>query len=272
MEEVELTKRERKALKKQEQEEHRVRLAAEHRTQTRNRWTIVLISAVVIVGFLAWLIQNRPEQPHVTDNTPGEVNPVTAADHTEGAATENAKAVLIEYGDYQCPACGAYYPVVKQIVDAHKDSLQFVFRNLPLPQLHANAMLAAKYAEAAGAQGKYFEMHDVLYEKQKEWSDLGSSVAESTFIGYAKDLGLDTDKLTTDVNATSTTEKIENERIDAIGAGALGTPTFFLNGTLIDNPQTPDAFNALIDSAVGSTTPEASSSATLPAPSIEVQP
>lgn len=270
MEEQELTKRERKALKKQEQEEHRVRLAAEHRTQTRNRWTIILISVVVIVGFLAWLIQNRPPQQYGTDSTPGEVNPVTAIDHVYGATGDAVKATLIEFGDYQCPACGAYYPAVKQITEDHKDTLQFVFRNLPLSQLHPNAQLAAKYAEAAGAQGKYFEMHDALYEKQKDWSDLNSSAAESAFIQYGKDLGLDTDKLTQDANATSTTQKIEDERIDAIGAGAQGTPTFVLNGKIIENPQTLDDFTKLIDDAVGGTA-VASSSATLPTPSAEVQ-
>lgn len=267
MADKEMTKRERKALKKQEQETHRLQKEEEHRKATRNTWTIVIIAAVVIIGFLAWIIQNRPQQAHVSDSTPTQINPVSAADHVEGASAQAAKATLVEYGDYQCPACGAYYPVVKQVVASHADSLRFVFRNLPIPQLHPNAELAARFAEAAGDQGKYFEMHDKLYENQKTWAPLSTGDAQNTFVQYGKDLGLDTTKLVTDANSATTTQVIESERIDAIGAGAQGTPTFFLDGKLIQNPQSLDAFNALIDNAVGSTSPIGSSSApTLPSP------
>ena len=119
---------------------------------------------------------------------------VSLDDHIRNGA--QAKVVLVEYGDFQCPACGAYEPLVQQLLSKHVSDVQFVFRHFPLTQIHKNALLAAKYAEASGIQGKFWEMHDVLYARQKEWSD--SLNAKDLFNGYGKDLGLNVAKLETD--------------------------------------------------------------------------
>lgn len=257
MEESQLTRSERREQRKQEQEEARTQEDKERRTSTRRTWTIVIISGIIIVAFLAWLIQNRPEDTITPDNTPGAVNPVTESDHTKGAPTETAKVTLIEFSDFQCPACGAYYPVVKQLVTEFQTDVQFVYRHLPLRNIHRNAELAARYAEAAGKQGKFFEMHNLLFENQTRWSDASTGNVRTLFEGYGSELGLDIEKLTTDANSKEIGDTIEAQRVDGIGAGVKGTPTFFLNGDMIEssnNPKTYDEFKTLIQNAIDNST------------------
>jgi protein-disulfide isomerase len=137
---------------------------------------------------------------------------------------------LVEYGDYQCPACGAAYPIVKQLQKDYDGKFTFYFRNFPLTQLHPNAMLAANAAEAAGAQNKFWEMHDKLYETQKDWADLPASDAEAKMVGYAKDLGLDGDKFKTAVDNKDLQTTIDQDAADGTALGINGTPTFYFNG------------------------------------------
>lgn len=170
-----------------------------------------------------------------------------AGDHTIGSAT--AKVQLLEYSDYQCPACGFFYPITKQIAERYKDRVSFTVRHFPLENLHKNALAASEAAEAAGAQGKYFEMHDKLFEGQKEWSDLADPVP--TFATYAGQIGLDVAKFTSEVNAKKYESAIRASYARGIGLGVNSTPTFFLNGKkLTDTPRTYGAFQALIDAAL----------------------
>lgn len=142
-------------------------------------------------------------------------------------AGATSKVTVVEFGDYQCPACGAVHPLVKQVVDANKDNLTFVFRNFPLSQ-HANAQIAAEAAEAAGAQGKYWEMHDKLYSSQADWSDSKNPL--DLFVGYAKDLGLDTTKLKQEVSDKKYSAKITADSDDGNRLGVDATPTFYIDG------------------------------------------
>lgn len=139
----------------------------------------------------------------------------------------NSKVTLVEFGDYQCPACGAVYPLVKQITDANKDNMTFVFRNFPLSQ-HANADMAAEAAEAAGSQGKYWEMHDKLYASQADWSDDKNPLDK--FVNYAKDLGLDTAKFKQEVSDKKYAAKIAADQDDGNRLGVNATPTFYIDG------------------------------------------
>lgn len=141
-----------------------------------------------------------------------------------------SKVTLVEFGDFQCPACALSYPIVKEIKTAYKDRIQFVFRNFPLPS-HANALVAAQAAEAAGAQGKYWEMHDMLYENQSEWA-LDASPLE-IFVGYAKELELDTDKFKEEVQSSKYASKIQEDLLDGRSLGVNSTPTFYLNNEKI---------------------------------------
>jgi len=160
--------------------------------------------------------------------------------------TKDAKVNVVEFGDYQCPACAYASPIVQQLVDAYKDNpnVNFVFRNFPLPQ-HSNAMISAEAAEAARAQGKFLEMSEILYERQNEWS--GSSKALEIFTGYAKELGLDIKAFTDSVNQKKFQETIIKDRSDGQALGVNSTPSFFINGEKLNGIPSFDEFKKIID-------------------------
>jgi protein-disulfide isomerase len=170
---------------------------------------------------------------------------ISDTDHVRG--NQAGTVTLVEFGDFQCPACGAYEPIVRQATKDNPTNLKVVFRHFPLTQIHQNALLAAKASEAASLQGKFWEMHDMLYDNQKTWSE--SINARDFFMTYATTLGLDTKKFSADLNSSAVEEKIFAEYKEGIKLGIQGTPTFFLNGKMIENPQSADAFNALIKEA-----------------------
>jgi len=155
------------------------------------------------------------------------------ADHIYG--NENSKVTLVEYGDYQCPPCASIYPSIKSVVEKYKDKIRFVFRNFPITSIHANAKTAAATAEAAGLQGKYWEMHDKIYEGQKQWSDLGINERAEFFTNYARELGLDINKFTTDMASKSVSTKISYDYAIGTKVGVEGTPSFYLNGKKLDS-------------------------------------
>lgn len=140
--------------------------------------------------------------------------------------TDSAKLTLVEFGDFQCPACGNMHPVVKQILNDNKGKITFVYRNYPLSQ-HKNAQIAAETAEAAGSQGKYWEMVDLLFENQAEWNE--SNTPLDIFADYAKKLALDEDKFKQEVSGQSHINKINQDKEDGNNLGVNSTPTFFVN-------------------------------------------
>lgn len=174
---------------------------------------------------------------------------VSAADHVEGPS--DAPVTLIEYSDFQCPACEMYYPVVEKLVSEEPKLVRLVYRHFPLPQ-HANAPLAAQAAEAAALQGRFWEMYRLLFSKHTEWTE--SPDPHSIFIGYAKSLGLDMAAFKADIDATSTKAVVTADQAEGIGLGIDSTPTFFVNGSAIVNPQSYEAFKALIEEAAASGT------------------
>jgi len=152
--------------------------------------------------------------------------PVGERDHFEGPA--GAPVVLVEYGDYQCPYCGAAYPIVKKVQKELGAKLRFVFRNFPLTNMHPQAQWAAETAEAAAAQGKFWEMHDYLYENQPSLGD------ETFFAKYEGKLKLDLPKLKREVAQHAHSARIEEDYMSGIRSGVNGTPTFFINGLRYD--------------------------------------
>jgi protein-disulfide isomerase len=166
-------------------------------------------------------------------------HPVSAHDHTQGPA--DAPVTLVEYGDYQCPYCGAAYPVVKRLQKALGKKLRFVFRNFPLTQAHPYALMAAEAAEAAALQGKFWEMHDLLFEQQ---AFLDPDVIPS----WAQDIGLNLDKFRNDINQGIVEERIKKDRQSGIRSGVNGTPTFFINGTRYDGSPDYDSLLATFES------------------------
>lgn len=138
-----------------------------------------------------------------------------------------SSVTFVEFGDFQCPACGAAHPVLKQLREAYQGKVTFVYRHLPLPS-HPHAEIAARAAEAAGRQGKFWEMHDRLFEHQSAWSRV-SNPTES-FISYARDLGLDNAQFTQDIKNQALIDKIRLDKGDSEALGINATPTLVLNG------------------------------------------
>jgi protein-disulfide isomerase len=147
--------------------------------------------------------------------------PVTERDHSQGPAS--APVTLVEYGDYQCPYCGAAYPIVKEIQQRLGDRLRFVFRNFPITTAHPHADHAAEAAESAGGQGKFWEMHDHLYEHQRALDD--RNLEE-----YAAAVGLDVERWDTDMESQAYAGRVREDFMSGVRSGVNGTPTFFING------------------------------------------
>ena len=143
-------------------------------------------------------------------------------DHIQGPNA--AKVVMVEYGDYQCPYCGEAYPIIKKIQEKYGNNLRFVFRNFPLTQIHPRAEFGAEMAEASAAQGKFWEMHDYIYENQKSLND------EEVFLKYAdKKLGLDKDKIHQSVAQHTFVPRIREDFMSGVRSGVNGTPTLFIH-------------------------------------------
>ncbi len=183
------------------------------------------------------------------DNNGGSGNSQAAQASNHVVGKTDSKVSLVEYGDFQCPACKSYYPLVKQIKETYGDRISFQFRNYPLTQIHPNAFLGSRAAEAAGKQGKFFEMHDLLYENQDSWSSASSP--NSILEGYAQQLSLNMDQFKTDFSSAAVADTINADTRAGQALGANSTPTFVLNGKKIDkNPTNIDDFNKLIDEAL----------------------
>jgi protein-disulfide isomerase len=152
--------------------------------------------------------------------------PVSSEDHIQGR--ENALLTLVEYGDYECPYCGMAYPIVKRLQKHFGDRLRFVFRNFPLIEVHPHAGMAALTAEFAATKGKFWEMHDLLYENQEalELPDL---------ISYAESLNLSSTELQAAIENVIFGEKIQNDFMGGVRSGVNGTPSFFINNVRFDD-------------------------------------
>ena len=173
---------------------------------------IILTTIIILTG--AVIIFSRPEKPVSMD--------ILIRNDSQATGSAQAKATLVEFSDFECPACIIAYPLVKEITSKYAQDLKFVYRNFPLEQ-HPLAMGAATAAEAAGLQGKFWEMHDLLFQKQ---GDLNDEVIKQ----LAKDLQLDMIKFDADKNSQNIKQKIQNDTNDALSLKINSTPTFFLNG------------------------------------------
>jgi len=166
--------------------------------------------------------------------------PVGEKDHAQGPAS--APVTLVEYGDYECPYCGNAYPVVKRLQGEMGPRLRFVFRNFPLNTVHAHAGVAAQAAEAAAAQGKFWEMHDLLYEHQHD-------LAESDMVRYALKLGLEPYRFESDLSSEVFSKRVSDDFRGGVRSGVNGTPTFFINGVRYNGAYDYDSLKAALENA-----------------------
>ncbi len=151
--------------------------------------------------------------------------PVGERDHVAGP--DDALVTLVEYGDYECPHCGRAHPVVKAVQRELEGQLRFVFRHFPLAEAHPHALLAAQSAEAAGAQSRFWEMHDMIFEHQ-------DALEPGDILGYAKLLGLDIARFESALESGAFVKKVRDDFRSGVKSGVNGTPTFFVNGVRYD--------------------------------------
>ncbi len=171
---------------------------------------------------------------------PTLVLPVGDRDHAQGPP--NAPVSLVEYGDYECPYCGRAYPIVKAIQKALGPRLRFVFRNFPLSEAHPNATNAAETAEAAGVQGKFWEMHDTLFEHQ-------DALRPRDLVACAARLGLDSERLARELETHTHAARVREDFTSGVRSGVNGTPTFFINGARFDGSWDKQSLLAALEEA-----------------------
>lgn len=199
---------------------------------------IAVLAAVILGLFVIFSFTKKSDNSSSKSQTT-----VQPSEHKQGKGTKGV--TLTEYGDYQCPYCKSYYPIIKQVQAAYKDQITFQFRNYPLNQIHPHAFEAARAAEAAGKQGKYFEMHDLLYENQDTWAS-ATNVSE-IFAGYAEQLGLNVDQFKADSASTAVSDIINADIKAGQAIGIDSTPTFTINGKKINTPTDVAGFKQAID-------------------------
>jgi protein-disulfide isomerase len=202
----------------------------------KNPWIIITLIAVVLIGGAMWFSGKAA----ATYN-----EGVVISAHVKGDVT--APVSLIEYSDFQCPACSQFHPVVEEILEEYGDRIAFEYRHFPLTQIHPLAEPAARAAEAAGQQGKFFEFHDLLFVNQGTWST--GSNASKYFVEYATALGLDIDKFMKQQRSSVLRDHVRAQFDEARKLGFTGTPSFVLNGKKMEF-NTFDDFKAQIAAAV----------------------
>lgn len=178
---------------------------------------IIIALIIALLGGAFWYADKASEQANVG---------IEITDKIKG--NPEASVVVVEYSDFQCPACSQAAPVVADMLDQYGADVRFEYRHFPLLTIHPLALPAAKAAEAAGQQGKFFEMHDLLFDNQSAWSTAPNPTA--FFMRYAEELELDTSQFKRQMGATVIEEHIRNQFNEARDLGFTGTPTFTLNG------------------------------------------
>lgn len=192
---------------------------------------VLIIAGIVCVVMLlggAYIYQATRSTDSVTKNLDALVRSDSKA---FGATATSSKLTVVEFGDFECPACGYVAPQFKALMDEpkYKDNVTFVFRDFPLTSIHKNAMKAAQMSYIADEQGKYWDMHNLLYTKQSEWVELANP--DDVFIGYAKDLGMDTSGIKAELDSDKYQDRINASEKDGDSLGVDSTPTFFIGDT-----------------------------------------
>ena len=215
-----------------------------------------ILIVLAIVGGLVWISSSKPKGKTATINPTNELLDVASDDYVVG--NPNASVTLVEYLDFECEACGAYFPLVKQLEQEFPNDLKVVRRYYPLPG-HKNGYPAALAVEAVARQGKFEEMHDLLFTEQEIWGN--KPVANpSMFEEYAQKLGVDMVKFKQDVASQSVKDRVQRDMDSGTKLGNTGTPSFYLQGGKIQNPRSYEDFKTLIQAEI------------LKAPKVEAKP
>ena len=193
-------------------------------TETKTMLIVGIISMALLVGG-AWLYQKSAPSDTLTENMEALVR-----ENSMKSTASSTKVTVVEFGDYQCPACAYIEPGIQELKELYKDQVTFVFRDFPL-NIHPNAVAAAKMTHIANEQGKYWEMHDKLYASQSEWENVGDP--SDLFISYAQALGMNTEGLKEKLASNIYEDRIKDDLRDGETVGVNSTPTFFVGNTII---------------------------------------
>lgn len=214
---------------------------------------IGLVTLLILIGgvfFISKSDTNNSNNPSNNTTTLSseqkKLLDVVPDDYFKG--NKNANVTIVEYLDFECEACGAYYPLVKQMADEYKNDIRIVNRYYPLMG-HKNGLPSAWAVEAAAKQGKYWEMHDVLFENQKSWGERPTADPK-IFEEYATQIGLNLEQFKNDVASKEVKERVQRDMSSGQQLGVNGTPTFFLNGEKIPNPKSAEDFRSFIQAAI----------------------
>lgn len=227
-------------LSKKEKKEQK-RLAAFEQTkqekrQSRLKWIVIGIGSFLFLAFFIFLVilAKQSSQKTVVLSSSG---------HVRGAAS--APLTLVEFSDFQCPACRAYEPYVEKILAENRGKVKLLYKHFPIKAVHKYAVVAIAAAEAAGRQGqkKFWEMHDVLFRKQDEWAN--SNNPQDHFLSYAKDLHLDLERFKTDMKDKTIDDLLSSQENEGTQAGVISTPTFFINNKKVELTSFDDLKNAV---------------------------
>lgn len=215
---------------------------------TKKAWIIFALMCIALIGGLVALRQHSQiDVSNVNTSKPQPASSINGniGDHVYGNA--NSKVILVEYADFQCPGCNSSYPITKKISEKYRDKIGFIFRNYPLTSAHPNALAAAAAAESAGFQGKYWEMHDTLFENRSSWVELTGTARTDYFVKLASDIkGINVDKFKSDLENPAIRKKIDYDMALGKKDKVSGTPAMYINGKDIGNQKVLDG--KLVDS------------------------
>lgn len=207
-------------------------------------WAVIIVVILALVGIFALTGKNSTNSGSSTANA-------QPTSHIVGKGTKGV--TLVEYGDYQCPYCGQYAPTVKAVQTKYGDAIRLQFRNFPLVNSHQNAFAAARAAEAAGLQDKFWEMHDAIYANQSQWSI--SKTPSQIFDQYAIQLKLDMTKFKQDYASIKVNNLINADSAAGTKLNVQGTPAYYLDGKPIQVANTLEAFSKVIDAEIAQKNP-----------------
>jgi protein-disulfide isomerase len=210
------------------------------------KFIVILLILILGLGGLFFFTRDKASAPGNNTEAASKVS-----NHVIG--NKSSKVSLVVYGDFECSACYAIFPVEKAVVDKYINDITFTFRHFPLDGIHKNARSSSRAAEAAGMQDKFFEMHHLLYENYNSWVSLNDPL--ETFLGLAKSLGLDIEKFKTDYASEAVNATINADIKEGTAKNVAGTPTYFLNDKELElkDIQTFDQFSAKIEAAIKDT-------------------
>jgi protein-disulfide isomerase len=227
------------------------------KSSTLRNIILTCLGIVLVVGALVAYGEYQDKQASISPLT----NNVEADDHITG--NRDAAVTVIEYGDFQCPACATYAPLMERLYTEYGDRVRFVFRHYPLISLHPMADEGAMAAEAASMQGKFFEFSKILFDRQDGWSKTTNPL--DSFVGYAAELGLNEEQFKNDYKGSAAKQSIRADQASGNAAGVSGTPTFFVNGKKIESPRGYEAFKKILDDELAATAaPAPAASGTFP--------